>query len=283
MTATEPTTTFLWLEITGKCQLSCSHCYAGSGPDGTHGTMTADDWKRVITDGARTGVTMVQFIGGEPTLHPDLPELIRYALDEDLSVEVYSNLVHVTGGLWNMFRLPGVSLATSFYSDDREQHRRITGRDTLRQTTASIEQATAHGIPLRVGIIEILDGQRVTEATELLGRIGVQDVSTDRMRAIGRAGDGDATELCGQCGDGIAAILPDGSVSPCPMSRATTVGNVLTDGLSTTLGEPMRTAVAALPEPVGVDACNPPCNPNNCSPFCLPSQLCTPNCRPRNR
>ena len=24
---------FLWLEITGNCNLSCSHCYAESGPE----------------------------------------------------------------------------------------------------------------------------------------------------------------------------------------------------------------------------------------------------------
>jgi MoaA/NifB/PqqE/SkfB family radical SAM enzyme len=23
---------FVWLEITGKCQLECAHCYADSGP-----------------------------------------------------------------------------------------------------------------------------------------------------------------------------------------------------------------------------------------------------------
>lgn len=28
---------FLWLEITGRCQLACAHCYADSGPTGTHG------------------------------------------------------------------------------------------------------------------------------------------------------------------------------------------------------------------------------------------------------
>ena len=39
---------FMWLEITGKCQLACGHCYAESGPDGTHGQMTTADWRRVI-------------------------------------------------------------------------------------------------------------------------------------------------------------------------------------------------------------------------------------------
>lgn len=32
--------------------------------------MAVDDWRRVIEDGAALGVRMVQFIGGEPMLHP---------------------------------------------------------------------------------------------------------------------------------------------------------------------------------------------------------------------
>jgi MoaA/NifB/PqqE/SkfB family radical SAM enzyme len=91
---------FMWLEITGRCQLSCIHCYAGSGPDGGHGTMTAADWERVIGEAAAAGVEMVQFIGGEPTLHPDLPRLVDHALAQGLEVEVFSNLVHVAPALW---------------------------------------------------------------------------------------------------------------------------------------------------------------------------------------
>lgn len=45
----------LWAEVTGKCQLSCIHCYAGSGPDGTHGTMTPEAWETVLTDAAALG------------------------------------------------------------------------------------------------------------------------------------------------------------------------------------------------------------------------------------
>ena len=56
-----PVFSFLWLEITGRCGLSCSHCYAGSGPAGSHGTMTAGDWRSVITQAAGLGVSMVQF------------------------------------------------------------------------------------------------------------------------------------------------------------------------------------------------------------------------------
>lgn len=61
---------FLELEITGKCSLRCAHCYAESSPHGDHSVMTASDWERVIDDARTAGVTTVQFIGGEPTLHP---------------------------------------------------------------------------------------------------------------------------------------------------------------------------------------------------------------------
>jgi MoaA/NifB/PqqE/SkfB family radical SAM enzyme len=276
------TAQFLWLEITGQCQLQCTHCYNSSGPTGTTGAMTSDDWRHVIDEAASAGVGMVQFIGGEPTMHPDLTDLIRHALDAGLRVEVYTNLVHITPAQWETFGLPGVSLATSFYTDDREQHRQITGRDTLRQTLTNIEQAVRRGIPLRVGLVRVLDEQRADEATALLERLGVTSIRIDRERKLGRAGDGGDSELCGHCGDGRAAILPDGSVSPCPMSRATRVGSVLTGSLPEALGAPMTAAAAAIRavvgptagrcEPEKSDSCDPPCDPA----FCQPSQLCTP-------
>ncbi|MGH4021251.1 MAG: radical SAM protein, partial [Pseudonocardiaceae bacterium] len=119
---------FVWLEVTGKCQLRCAHCYAESRPSGTHGKMRTADWLRVIDQAAGLGVTAVQFIGGEPALHPDLVTLVAHALDRDLQVEIFSNLVHARPVLWELFSVPGVSLATSYYSDVPTQHEEITGR-----------------------------------------------------------------------------------------------------------------------------------------------------------
>lgn len=276
-------TTFLWLEITGKCQLQCTHCYNFSGPDGTTGSMTTDDWRRVIDDAGGAGVRSVQLIGGEPTLHLDLPDLIRHALGVGLRVEVYSNLVHITPALWEVFRLPGVSLATSFYTDDCQEHAEITGRDTLRQITANIERAVLDNIPIRAGIIHVLEGQRATQATALLERLGVMDVGEDRLRLLGRGGAGGVEELCGHCGDGRAAILPDGGVRPCIMARWMVAGNVNDRPLAEILaGEAMRDHVASIPPQVAV--CNPQCKPStgdgsDCAP--AETETCGPSyCNP---
>src|SRR5436309_1166098 len=94
---------FVWLEITGQCQLACAHCYAESGPTGTHGQMSEADWLRVIDQVAGLGAEAVQFIGGEPTRHPGLVRLARHALGLDLKVEVFSNLVAVKPEHWELF------------------------------------------------------------------------------------------------------------------------------------------------------------------------------------
>ncbi|MEV6978105.1 radical SAM protein [Kitasatospora sp. NPDC093806] len=69
------------LEITGKCQLECSHCFAESGPTGTHGVMTMPDWREVIDQAADLGIRTVQLIGGEPTAYPGWADLVDHALN----------------------------------------------------------------------------------------------------------------------------------------------------------------------------------------------------------
>lgn len=68
-----------------------------------------------------------------------------------------------------IFSLPGVRLATSYYSDDHAQHAAITQRrSSYTRTKANIVEALHRSIPLRVGVIDIHSGQRVEQAvTEL--------------------------------------------------------------------------------------------------------------------
>ncbi|GLY49976.1 hypothetical protein Lesp01_36320 [Lentzea sp. NBRC 102530] len=275
--------TFAWLEVTGKCQLRCDHCYADSGPAGSHGAMTTEEWASSIDQLADLGTRMVQFIGGEPTLHRGLPALVGHALDRGLAVEVFTNLVRVSADLWEVFSQPGVRLATSYYSDDAEQHERITrGRRSYERTRSNLVEAVRRSIPVRVGVIDVDEGQRVQEAVSQLRNLGVEgEVRVDRLRQVGRGvrdGGPELGELCGQCGDGRVAIAPDGSVWPCVFSRWLPVGNVRQDSLANILVGPRMTETAsALATEFARRPLNP-CVPNMCDPQCGPS--CSPACRP---
>jgi radical SAM protein with 4Fe4S-binding SPASM domain len=275
-----PSLRFVWLEITGKCQLACAHCYADSGPDGTHGTMTAQDWQRVIDDVADTGAGMVQFIGGEPVLHPDLGHLITHALDHGLDVEVFSNLVHVSPELWEVFGRPGVRLATSWYSDDPDEHAKITKRPTHARTLANITEARRRNIPLRAGVIGVLESQRSDQASRALVDLGVDEVRHDDLRGVGRGAatdtEPDTSVLCGRCANGNLAISPTGDVWPCVFTRWMPVGNVREQSLNDILNsDRMATVVSELREEFTHHAV---CVPNMCDPQCGPS--CSPACTP---
>lgn len=65
--------------ITRTCNLHCAHCYASSQDEQYPGELSTDQAKTVLRDMADYKVTVVLFSGGEPTIRPDLRELIAYA------------------------------------------------------------------------------------------------------------------------------------------------------------------------------------------------------------
>ncbi|SEQ70917.1 Radical SAM superfamily protein [Lentzea xinjiangensis] len=255
---------FAWLEITGKCQLSCTHCYADSGPGGDEGVLSTQDWLRVIGELAGLGARSVQFIGGEPTLHPDLPELVDRALAAGFEVEVFSNLVHVGPRLWDCFSRPGVRLATSYYSDTAAQHEAVTRRrGSHARTRANIAEAVGRGIPLRAGVIDVRGpGRQRTQAAKAeLSKLGVTTVGVDRVRGIGRGANASpaSDQLCGRCGQGAVAISSSGEVWPCVFARHIPLGSILDADLATILSRNTAPPVAVGPScwPQGGGSCAP--------------------------
>lgn len=277
--ATHTTPQLLWLDLTRKCQLNCVHCYNASGPDGTHGSMTREHWISVLDQSSDCGVRAVQLIGGEPTLHPDAAELVRHALSLGLAVEVFSNLVHVSAEWWALLRREGVTLATSYYSDQAAQHDTMTGRRSHGRTRTNIEKAVRLGIPLRVGIIAVDDAQRVNEARRELESMGVVRIGVDRVRPFGRGAHDrtpDAAGLCGRCGTARAAIGPDGEVSPCVFSGWMGVGNIQDTPLADILsGAAMAQANASIRRVHRASDCGPGGNDDECRPG-YPGTECSP-------
>ncbi|MEU8695618.1 radical SAM/SPASM domain-containing protein [Streptomyces sp. NPDC048665] len=290
-------TGFVWLDLTRKCQLQCHHCHNHSGPGGTHGTMTTDDWTRVLDECAAAGIPHVQFTGGEVTMHPDAPALIEHALTLGLKAEVYSNMVRLDTDWWTLLRRQGVSLATSYYGGEG-RHNAVTGRPSHARTRANIVRAVEYGIPLRVSVIVADPSDTGDPVKRDLQALGVRDVRVDHVRPFGRAADSakPCTDgLCGRCGDGRASISPYGQVSPCVFSTWMGVGNVQDTPLTAILGGPeMAEANATIRQgrSLGVSSsCGPnsPCGPDNQDKPCSPDtdDECSPGtprseCTPRN-
>lgn len=276
-TNTESNVSFLELEITGRCQLTCpSLCYAKAGPKRDHGSMTADDWKWLISEAAELGVEKVQFIGGEPTQHDAFAALVHRALALGLQVQVYSNLFEVCDKHRELFAHPRVFLGTSYYSDDPAEHDRVTGRKGSHDATrASIVQALQRRIPLQVGVVEVFEGQRLVQARQELLAFGVRTGNVDRVRSVGRGERHlpSTKDLCGGCGKGRAAVMTDGTVTPCVLGRFLPTGNAKSEGLAAVFGGQKWKDTAASVPPRSATAC-PPNDSSDCNP--ANTEACNP-------
>ena len=63
------------VKITDKCNFGCAYCYQNSTPEGRHADM--DDLRRVARELFKAGTFEVAIGGGEPTLHPQFPEILE--------------------------------------------------------------------------------------------------------------------------------------------------------------------------------------------------------------
>ena len=232
---------FLWLELTNKCNLSCAHCYAESGPHPSRkDVLTTDDYHRLLDEAVAIGCRAVQFIGGEPTLHRGLPELIARARMlgyED--VEVYTNGTVLTEKLLSCLVENHVNVAVSVYADDPYIHDAVTGRaGSHGRTIANLKRMLSAGLEIRVGVIAMdINKHRVDHTVAFLRELGIGKVGVDGARGIGRGegvshGDAGLQALCGHCWRGSLCVAPDATVSPCIMSKAWSVGSVAQTGLA---------------------------------------------------
>ena len=241
---------FMELELTDSCDLECVHCYNDSGPLVGHGPMMGADWADAIDQGVALGVRRVQLIGGEPTRHPDFPAILDHAVAAGLSVSVFTNLTHIKGVWWPLLARPGVTISTSYYSDLASQHDQITTRTgSYARTRANIIEAVGRGIQVKAAITTVMPGQRVQQARAELEVLGVEKVTVDGVRQVGRGGGTcDVNELCGLCGLDRVAILPDGVVVPCVLGRWLKTGNIRVTPLAEILaGQAWQRAVQRVP------------------------------------
>ncbi len=72
---------FYHLAITDSCNLQCPVCYAGASPEGKW-FLSPAEFREIATRIKADGGRRVSLSGGEPTIHPDLAEIIHIARRE---------------------------------------------------------------------------------------------------------------------------------------------------------------------------------------------------------
>lgn len=74
--------------VNDVCNAACEHCSFFNGvADNSKKTLTLDECKSVIKQAQDLGVSVINFVGGEPLMREDLPEIIR-SVDKNLATTV---------------------------------------------------------------------------------------------------------------------------------------------------------------------------------------------------
>ncbi len=135
------------ISLTPACNFSCFYCHREGYSPRDPGLMTPGEIRRIVEVMGRFGVSAVKFTGGEPTLRPDLEEIIR----EVASINSVRDLSLVTNGsllVGRVGRLADAGLDrinVSLPSLRRERFRLITGVDALDRVLAGIREASRAG------------------------------------------------------------------------------------------------------------------------------------------
>jgi MoaA/NifB/PqqE/SkfB family radical SAM enzyme len=242
---------FLWLELTNRCNLQCVHCYSESSPhSGERDLLTTQDYESIMSQAYALGCRMIQFIGGEPQLHPDFLHLLIKAKTIGFEfIEVFTNLTRLRDDTLRYAADNGIRFATSVYSDESAAHEAITKvRGSHARTIKNLTKLISNGIETRTATVVINQDKPAVERTKrFLLDLGVPHVKASEVREFGRGEEilsqrARLSGLCGHCWSGKLCVAPDGAAYPCVMARQWPVGNVIDTPLAEIIrGESLET------------------------------------------
>ncbi len=168
---------YLRLSLTDRCNFRCSYC-APQGPDRCDDPLGRAELARLVAIFARLGVRRVRLTGGEPTLRPDLLDVVRDVRATPGIEEIaLTTNGHLLGSLAVPLRDAGVSrLNVSLDTLDPDRLHRIAGRAaTLERIVAGIEAAFAAGfasVKLNVVVVEGVNDGELGELARFAWRFG---------------------------------------------------------------------------------------------------------------
>jgi radical SAM protein with 4Fe4S-binding SPASM domain len=240
---------YIQLYPTLRCNKTCDFCFNRSLAPMQD--MHFEEFNRMLGTLRAIGVRTLDIIGGEPTLHNDLPRLIKTALLEGMAINVSSNgtdLLQVSG---IMTQHPRVAVGISV-NDQKSvwgiqefiaKHRPIVKMVAGRSIDVSLVNHVLSLMPKQFFLLyrDALDAAQLAETTPFdqfwtfaQGRFDPAQVGTVSCSGFLPDYEHHSELLKARCPAGTAklGIMPDGSVYPCNLffgQQKFLLGNIFTD------------------------------------------------------
>lgn len=178
------------LHLTDRCQLDCQHCLRDPAQKPTD--LSVELIRRVLGEARRRYRTnQVSLTGGEPTLHPRLPEVLDAIVDEEMTWHLVTNGVDFDGFL-DMVEARGARrnglTGVNFSLDGarEETHDRIRGSGSFRRVMQAVARARASALSFSLNLT--INSLNVAELETLAfdaAQLGASRVQFNMLQATG--------------------------------------------------------------------------------------------------
>lgn len=132
----------IYVEPTNICNLKCATC-TPKEIKGKPGKLSMDVWRDIVDYfeeiGANPAITLIG--RGEPLLHPQIDEIVRYATDKGLSCYIITNGTVFTNKKAKLLVSAGLNrIQFSLHATTAETYKKMTERSLFEQVINNIEE-----------------------------------------------------------------------------------------------------------------------------------------------
>lgn len=185
------------IEVIRKCPNNCVHCSSMSNRT-CEEIIDFNKFKEVVDGTHRLGIETICFSGGEPFLHPQIVEMVKYVSAKNIKSYIYTSGIYMDSN--NRYdSLPKVilneiapyvtKLIFNVEAAKEETYNRIMGTNgcfslmqkSVLDAVALNIMAEAHFVPMKLNI------DQIDETIVLCKNIGISKISFLRLVSHGRA------------------------------------------------------------------------------------------------
>jgi len=181
----------LWLYGNFDCNLACTYCCAQSSPRTPARRIPVDLVRAAVTEFVADGGTEIMITGGEPFLHPELPEIVDAVIAQAAVTILTNGMVYLRGSRRSTLEALDPNLVTlqiSLDSATPDLHDRQRGRGSFARARAGIALARSLGFRVRIAAtIDTADADEVGALREMLDAEGIP-AGDQIIRRVARQG-----------------------------------------------------------------------------------------------
>lgn len=145
----KPTPLILLLEPSERCNARCSFCYHWREKPGPE--LTIDDIDRLLEDAWKLGCRFLYLSGGEPTIYPDVEQVLCLAKRLGYNISMTTNGSTLAASLPRLApHLDGVTVSIDFAGTKHDEVRGIPGLYQL--AVDGVARAVSLGLPARINM-----------------------------------------------------------------------------------------------------------------------------------